>query len=109
MSDEDEAGDECPICDKLGCEGHTLVESTYVDSLTAERDQLLETLKELVEALPRCILSRCDRRATFHNYDLDYCDEHADEHADGRCGEHEYAPELRAALALLEGKAGGGG
>jgi len=114
VSDEYE-GDECPICDKLGCEGHTLVEGTYVDGLTAERDKLRAALKALCEALPKCdsnpyvLPRRCRNVATVEfvtpDMTLYFCDEHRDQEKPDRILRHlrdaPWAIPARAALRLL--------
>lgn len=72
----------------------------------AERDWLREALRGLVDALPRCryaceTADECTRPATAWEVgeELGDC---CDEHAEGERVEHEYAPAIRAALAVLE-------
>jgi hypothetical protein len=85
-------------------------------ALAAERDQLRAALRELEAELPSCdhydfdTGKRCNCRAFRVEHDYEdtryYCDRHAVDHDCGFDGPS-WAGPRRAALTLLEAKAGG--
>jgi hypothetical protein len=79
--------------------------------IVRERDQLRAALRELVEALPRCVIAKSPLGSGICGHPATWIDD--DE--DPLCAMHKspesrpvpWAQELRSALALLEAKAGG--